>query len=430
MTKRIAILLMIAFAGTLAGCDFLKSDAQTPAGATDSGAKGNAPAKAQGNGQGAGGAPAVTVSTVVAKRMNLPVRVEASGVVSSLNSVDVRPQVTSTVVKVHVKEGQFVKAGDLLFTLDDRTDRVNMQKAQAQVAKDQATLADLERQLARSRDLLSKGFIAQGAADTVQSQVEAQRATIQSNRAAIEAARVALGYGTIRAPSGGRLGAISVYPGSLVQPASTASALVTISQLDPIAVTFSLPESELSELLAAQKTGDIKVNATTKGGKPVEGKVMFIDNSVDAQNGTIRVKASFPNADQGLWPGQYVSVALAVRELKDAVVIPQAAIITGIDNRTVYAVTPEKIAQMRKIELMHSVGDQAAVKGVQAGDIIVVDGKQNLRPGSKVREAQAQSAPSGNGGNAANSGNAGAGNKENRESPKTQDKAGDQKSTS
>ncbi|HEX7635473.1 MAG TPA: efflux RND transporter periplasmic adaptor subunit [Noviherbaspirillum sp.] len=335
-------------------------------------------------------APAVTVSSAAAKRMDVPVRLEANGYVSSLNSVDVRPQVSNVVAKVHIKEGQFVRAGDILFSLDDRADRVNLEKAEAQYAKDQASLADLERQLARSRELLGKGFIAQSAVDTVQTQVEAARAALAADKAAVEAARVALGYDTIRAASSGRAGAVSVFAGSLVQPTPTAPPMVTIAQLDPIAVTFTLPETELSALLAAQKAGGVKVYAALQGAEPaLEGTLSFIDNAVDPQNGTIKVKAVFPNAQQRLWPGQYVTVNTVVRELKDAVVIPQAAIITGIDSKSVYVVGTGKSAQPRRVQLLYAFGSQAAVAGVQAGETVVVDGKQNLRPGSKVREAEA-----------------------------------------
>lgn len=339
---------------------------------------------------GAAPAPAVTVSSAAAKRMDVPVRLEANGYVSSLNSVDVRPQVSNVVAKVHIKEGQFVRAGDILFSLDDRADRVNLEKAEAQYAKDQASLADLERQLARSRELLGKGFIAQSAVDTVQTQVEAARAALAADKAAVEAARVALGYDTIRAASSGRAGAVSVFAGSLVQPTPTAPPMVTIAQLDPIAVTFTLPETELSALLAAQKAGGVKVYAALQGAEPaLEGTLSFIDNAVDPQNGTIKVKAVFPNAQQRLWPGQYVTVNTVVRELKDAVVIPQAAIITGIDSKSVYVVGTGKSAQPRRVQLLYAFGSQAAVAGVQAGETVVVDGKQNLRPGSKVREAEA-----------------------------------------
>ncbi|TFV92549.1 efflux RND transporter periplasmic adaptor subunit [Oxalobacteraceae bacterium OM1] len=379
MNKGIAVVTVAVVAAGAAAWYFLKNEQH------------GAPSQAQ----GAQGAATVTVAS--ARRMDVPVRLQANGYVSSLNSVDVRPQVSNVVAKVHIKEGQFVKAGDLLFTLDDRADRVNLQKAEAQLAKDQATLADLQRQLARSRELLSKGFIAQSATDTVQAQFDAQHAAVASSRAAVDAARVQLGYDTIRATSSGRAGAIAVYSGTLVQP--TSAPMVTISQLDPIAVSFTLPESELNALLAAQKSGDTTVAANIADGKaPLAGKLSFIDNAVDTQNGTVKVKAAFPNAEQRLWPGQYVTVSTVVRELKDAVVIPQASIITGIDNKTVYVVGGDKSAQQRRIEVLYAFGEQAAVTGVQAGDPVVVDGKQNLRPGAKVREQGAPADGNGKGG--------------------------------
>jgi RND family efflux transporter MFP subunit len=268
---------------------------------------------------------------------------------------------------------------------------VNLQKAQAQLAKDQVGLADLERQLARSRELLGKGFIAQGAMDTVQSQTDAQRALLQADKAAVEAARVSLGYDTIRAPLAGRAGAIQVYPGSLVQPAS--APLVTISQLDPIAVTFTLPETELNALLTARKTGGATVSASRPDAKvPLQGRLSFIDNTVDSQNGTIKVKAAFPNPDHLLWPGQYVAVNTVVRELKDAVVIPQASIITGADDQTVYVLDTDLKARQIPIQLLYAFGTQAAVSGVQAGLAVVVDGKQDLRPGARVRITNANRA--------------------------------------
>jgi RND family efflux transporter MFP subunit len=367
MKKRIVVALAVIVVIGAAGWHFFKPGADVQASA----------------------APTQTVMTVAAKQMNIPVRLEANGYVSSLNSVDIRPQISNVIAKVHIKEGQFVKAGDVLFTLDDRAERVNLQKAEAQLARDRASLADLERQLARSKDLLAKGFISQSATDTVQSQVDAQRALLQSDKAAVEASRVSLGYDTIRASSPGRAGAINIYSGSLVQSASTATPMVTISQIDPIAVSFTLPETELSSLLAAQKTGDIKVNATTQdGAATIEGKLTFIDNNVDIQSGTIKVKAVFPNADHLLWPGQYVAVNTTVRTLDNAVVIPQAAIITGIDDRTVYVAGADKTAQQRKVDVVYAFGTQAAVKGVQAGESVVVEGKQNLRPGTKVHETE------------------------------------------
>jgi RND family efflux transporter MFP subunit len=332
-----------------------------------------------------------TVTTVTARQMDVPVRLDANGYVSSLNSVDIRPQVSNVIAKVHIKEGQSVQAGQLLFTLDDRAARVDLQKAEAQLAKDKAALADLQRQLARSKELLSKGFIAQSAVDTVQAQVDVQNATLRASAAAVEAARVALGYQAIRAPSTGRAGVINVFAGSLVQPAM-ATPMVTISQLHPIAATFTLPESELSPLLSAQRSNAdaIKVTALVAAANArIEGRLNFIDNNVDPQNGTIRVKAIFPNEDRMLWPGQYVSVQTVVRELKNAIVIPQAAIVVGADARTVYVVNANKTVQPKRIELLYSFGNQAVVNGLQAGEVIVVEGKQNLRPGMKIQESRA-----------------------------------------
>lgn len=335
-----------------------------------------------------GGKPAqptaIAVSSVTAQRMNVPVRLQANGYVSSLNSVEVRPQVSNLIARVHIREGQFVKAGELLFSLDDRADRVNLRKAQAQLAKDQATLADAERQLARSRELLAKGFVSQSAVDTVQTQAEAARATLQGDEAAVAAARVALEYDSIRAPSSGRAGAITVFAGSLVQP-GMATPMVTISQLDPIAVSFTLPEQELAALLEAKRNGEVKVTATVASADaPLEGRVSFIDNSVDSQNGTIRVKAVFPNPSQLLWPGQYVTVSTVVREIRDGIVVPQAAIITGPNGSTIYVIGADNTAQQRKVGVDHAFGTQAVVSGLRAGERVVVDGKQNLRPGSRV----------------------------------------------
>ncbi|MEK7738202.1 MAG: efflux RND transporter periplasmic adaptor subunit, partial [Pseudomonadota bacterium] len=191
----------------------------------------------------------VSVTTTVVQRQTVPVVLEVNGYVVSLNSVDIRPQIGNVIALVHIKEGQFVKAGDILFTLDDRADQVNLSKAEAQLTKNQATLADFERQLARSKELRQKGFIAQSATDSVQTQMEAQQAAVRADRAALEGARVSLGFNTLRAPIAGRVGAIGVYPGSLVQPNS--AALASVTQLDPIGVGFTLPEVELNSLLAA-----------------------------------------------------------------------------------------------------------------------------------------------------------------------------------
>lgn len=330
----------------------------------------------------AGGAQSATLVTVAAaQKQDVPVDVTVNGNVVSLNSVDVRPQVSNIVQKVHVREGDFVRAGQLLFSLDARADLANLEKAKAQELKDQATLADLERQYKRSQELLAQNFIAKSATETVLAQLDAQRASVAADRAAVQAAQVQLSYDEIRAPIAGRTGAIPVFAGTLVQPAAT---LVTITQLDPIAVTFPVPEGRLQDLLDAAKAKS-PVLATIPGrAQPLKGFLSFVDNTVDPNVGTVRAKAQFDNRENLLWPGQYVNTSVTVRTLKDATVIPLAAVITSPTGRIVYVVKDD-VVQPRKVELQYMTGERAVVAGVQPGERIVVEGKQNLRAGSRVR---------------------------------------------
>ncbi len=332
----------------------------------------------------AASSPPVGVTTVVAAKRDLAVELTATGTVTPLSSVDMRPQLTSVVSAVHIREGQFVKAGELLFTLDSRTDEAKVAQAQAQVARDQAALADAQRQLTRSRELLAQNFISQGAVDANQALVDAQTALVASDRAALTAARVALGYARVTAPSAGRVGTINVYPGSAVQANTTT--LVTITQLDPIAVAFSLPQRHLADALAALPDGGAPVSATLpEGADKLEGRLKFVDTLVDPASGTIKVKAVFDNAGGKLWPGAFVNIAMTARTLKDAVIVPQAAIIQSARGNIVYVVQDGQ-AQAKPVRLVHPEGDDAAVTGVQAGDKIVLDGRQNLHPGDAVTE--------------------------------------------
>ncbi len=336
---------------------------------------------------GAGGPP-VSVTTVAVQKRDVDVMLDATGTVTALNSVDLRPQVASTITRVHIKEGQFVSAGQLLFTLDARNDVVNVTKARAQLAKDLASLADAQRQLARSRDLMAQNFISQGAVDTNQTLVESQQAVVASDRAAIEAAQVGLSYSRIVAPAAGRAGAINVYAGSLVQPSSVP--LVTITQLDPISVAFSLPQRNLAPVLAALRSGGGSVTAVLPEASGVAtGRLRFVDNAVDAGSGTVRVKAEFANRDERLWPGAFVAVRLAVQTLKDVSVVPQAAVILSPRGKIVYVVDASNKASPRPVEVVYAAGEDAAVTGVKPGDRVVVEGRQNLRPGTTVVERAA-----------------------------------------
>lgn len=336
----------------------------------------------------AGGAPPVSVHVVLAQQQDVPVQLQANARVEAVSSVELHPQLASTIVKVHVAEGQFVKAGQLLFSLDARNERANLERSRAQLARDMATLTDLQRQHQRSLELVAQKFVTQSNADTLGSQVAAQQATVAADQAAIDAAKVALGHEHIRAPQDGRIGEIRVYPGTLVQAATV---LLTLTQMHPIVLGFVVPEAELSAVLAAYQAGPVPVEAK---GRPVSGKLSFIDNAVDTQTGMVKLKARFDNQDLSWWPGQYADVQMTVKTLK-TVVVPQAAVINSVKGPFVYQVTPEATAKVMPVKVLYNFGTQSAVSGLAGGEKIIVEGKQNLRPGGKVQVVAAVPAKKG-----------------------------------
>jgi RND family efflux transporter MFP subunit len=370
MNKKIVGAALAAFALLAAGCGD-KSDAPAAASPAASGAS------------GPGGA--VSVSTVRAEQRDVEVALDATGTVTSLNSVEVRSQVAAVVDKVHVREGQFVRAGEPLFTLDSRAMQTDVAKAQAQLQRDLASLADAERNLARSKELFAQNFVSQVAVDTNQTLVDAQRAAVAADRAAVEAARVSMSYSRIVAPYAGRAGLVPVAPGSFVSP--SAASLVTITQLDPIAVAFSLPQRNLSDALQTLRSGGGRVTAVLPEGRgTLVGKLHFVDNAVDASSGAVKVKALFDNADEKLWPGAFVGVKLAVQTLKGAIVVPQAAIVQGARGKVVFVADAGNKVVSKPVEVVQAIGQEAVVTGVQAGERIIVDGRQNVRPGVTVVE--------------------------------------------
>jgi len=340
-------------------------------------------------------AQAVVVSSALVKQADVPLEVSANGNVTALQTVEVRPQVSSTVREVHIKEGQTVRPGDLLFSLDTRMDEANLAKAKAQLQRDQADLADAQRNLARSKELLERNFISRSAVDTAQAKVDGFQATIGADQAAIEASRVAVSYGAIRATIGGRTGVINVFPGSLVTPA-TALPMVTIAQVQPIAVTFTLPERQLAALREALRSGPVAVTALPNDGskEPVTGKIVFIDNTVDPQYGTLRIKAQFDNGEQRLWPGTYANVKAVVQTLKGALSVPPQAVVTGPDGKFVYVVQADHSVSRVPVTVLATTEKAAVIEGVQPGARVVVEGTQDLRPGTKVREAAAAASAS------------------------------------
>ncbi len=326
------------------------------------------------------------VRTAVAAQKSIPVTLSSNGYVTAINTVDVRPQEQNIVRSVHVREGQQVRAGQLLFTLDDRSDRSSVAQAQAEMAASRAELAEAERALKRNQELRAKGFVSQAVVDSARSKVQSLRGSLQASRAATKSTSIALSNNRITASIDGRLGAISVHPGSLAQPSGTP--MVTISQLHPIAVSFSIPERELAHIVATYPNGNAPVIAQLPGAQEREGKLVFIDNAADPQSGTIRMKAQFDNEDRRLWPGSYVNVRLVSRTFPDAVVVPAQAVVTGPTEKFVYAVQPDNTVKAAPVEVVTIDEGLAALSGIAAGTRVVVEGAQNLRPGSKVKEAE------------------------------------------
>jgi RND family efflux transporter MFP subunit len=371
------VVALCVLSGFLLGACTAKSDpAQTT---TPAASAASAPAAAA-----SAPLPPVTVTTVAAKKRDFPVNLQGNGIVTALTNVDLRSQVTSTVAKIHFADGQFVKAGQLLFTLDSRTDEANLAKAKAQLAKDQASLADAKRQFERAKQLLAQNFISQGAVDTTQTLVESAAASTLADQAAIDAAKVSLSFDRITAPISGRAGAISVSMGSLVQANTTS--LVTITQLDPIAVAFSIPQRNLPDALAALKSSGAPVQAKlADGGGSFKGRLQFVDNTVTVGSGTVQAKAVFANKEGKLWPGAYVDISQTVTTLKDATTIPQAAVVQGARGTIVYVLDNGK-ARLQPIKVVYAEGGEAAVTGIKPGDVVVMDGKQNVRPNSPLVE--------------------------------------------
>ncbi|MFM6991402.1 MAG: efflux RND transporter periplasmic adaptor subunit [Rhodoferax sp.] len=383
-TKTTIALSALAVTLGLAACSDKKTSesvASTPAsGAPPAAPAASVPASAA----SAPAGPPVTVSTVKAETKDLAVNLRASGTVFPLASVDVKAQINSVVTKLHIRDGQFVRAGDPLLTLDARGDEANLAKVRAQYAKDQALLSDTQRQLKRAQELLAQNFVAKSAVDTAQAAVDSAAATLLADQAAIDAAKVALSYNHINAPLSGRAGAINVSTGTAVQANVTPT--VTITQTDPIAVSFNLPQRNLPDAIAALKEGGAKVTATlADGGGSFQGRLYFVDNAVDPASGTVRARALFDNKKGCLWPGAFVEISQTINTLKKAVVVPQVALIQSARGTIVYVVEDGK-AVLRPVKQVGGQSGEAAITGIVAGDVVVVEGKQNLRPGSLVVE--------------------------------------------
>ena len=329
----------------------------------------------------------VPVSVATSSRKDMPVAVQAVGGVEPFVSVGIKSQVAGVLEKVNFQEGDPVKAGDLLFRIDPRPFAARLHQVLAALAKDRAALDNARKQAARYLPAAEKGYVSEEQSDLAQTSVAVLAAAVEADEAAVESARLDLDNCTIRAPISGYTGALLADQGNLVK-AEADQPLVTINQVTPIKVGFTLPEQALPELKKYLATGSLAVQAAPDGhgGEPLVGRISFLDNMVDPATGTIRLKATFANPDRILWPGQFVHVRLQLTTRRDATVVPSRAVQTSQNGNFVYVVNKEQSVELRPVTLGFSVDGESVIEsGLAVGEKVVTDGQLRLAPGVKVR---------------------------------------------
>lgn len=361
-----------------------------------------------------GGGEAVPVVVGKAVKKDVPVQLKAIGNVEASSTVEIHAQVTGQLQTVHFQQGQDVRKGDLLFTIDARSLQAALDQAKAQLARDTAVKAQAEAVLARDqatnknaqaqadryRQLYAQGLISldqmqqyTATADSAAATIEADRAAIRNaesvmkaDQAAISNAQTQLSFATIRSPVDGRTGTLQIFAGSLIR-SGDAAPLVTINQISPIFVTFSVPEKDLERIRSAKNGQGFSVTVTPQGAeaRPVVGDLFFIDNAVDLTTGTIKLKAKIANVERALWPGQFANVTVTLGAIDAAVVVPSQAVQIGQDGPYVYVVKADQTVELRKVKTGAAVDGVTVIEqGLSAEEAIVVDGQLRLVPGSKV----------------------------------------------
>jgi multidrug efflux system membrane fusion protein len=335
-------------------------------------------------------AAAQLVVADVAAQSPTPILVTAIGTVQSIATVMIKSRVDGEIAKVHFEEGQAVKEGDILFTLDDRGVKAQLQQAEANLERDRAQLERNQLEVKRQTELAGRGVASAQKLEDVKTSVAIYEATVRASEATVENARVNLNYTTLRAPITGRTGSIALKRGNVVKGVDTAPSvipLVTITQLRPIYVAFTVPERYLADLRAAMAAGPVPVVTTVPNQPkaPIAGTLTFIDNQVDVATGTISLKARYANDDDRLWPGQFVNVTLTLGIQDDAVVVPSAAIQIGPNGPYVFLIRPDSTVELRLVQVNRTLNDRTVIAGgLVAGDRVVVDGQLRLSNGTRV----------------------------------------------
>ena len=332
----------------------------------------------------------VPVLAAYAVQKDFPLEIRAIGNVESYATVAIKARVTGELQKINFKEGQEVVKGDLLFIIDPRPLEAALREARARLEKDKALAAKAEADNQRYEDLVQGGFVSREQYDQIRSNLSSLQATVIGDEAVVENAKLQLGYTSIYSPISGRTGTILIDQGNMIKANDDNKSLVVIEQVHPIYVSFSVPESNLSQILERMKGHDLVVNAMLDGSKsgPEKGKLTFVDNSVDSKTGTIRLKGTFDNPARRLWPGQFVNLALTLGSLQNVVTVPSQAIQTGESGPFVFVITPENTVQFKPVKTGKSFGGETIIEsGIMAGEHVVTDGHLRLAPGATVEIA-------------------------------------------
>ncbi|MFA6583343.1 MAG: efflux RND transporter periplasmic adaptor subunit [Elusimicrobiaceae bacterium] len=334
--------------------------------------------------------PVVPVKMTKAEKKTMPVQITAVGTIDAYNKVDIIPRVEGQIERMPFKEGQEVKKGDLLVEIDKDTYQQKVNQAEAQLKQDLSALEFDKADAERYTNLLKEGAVATADAQQHQTTHQMQEQTVNADKAALQQAKLNLGYCDIRSPIDGVTSSYLANIGAIVSQNQTK--ILTVTQIKPIYVTFSVPEKFLPAIRTAMSKGNVEVRATPAGGTEKTGKLTFIDNTVDSNTGMIMLKATFPNADKQLWPGQFAQVVLKLSEQMDAVVVPSNAVVPGDNGKAyVYLVGPDNVVKHVEVTVDRTVGTQSVISaGLTGAETIVLDGQLKLRDGFKVSESPIQ----------------------------------------
>ena len=346
----------------------------------------------------AAAAPAVPVQTAVALQQDVPRRVESIGNVQALRTVSVKSQVDGIIAQVNFKEGDEVKTGDLLVTLDRRPFENSLLIARADLANAKAMADQAQADLDRYKQLDRQAVVSKEEYVQYVTKSETAKAQVQAKEAAVGNAELQLGYTEIRASITGRAGQRLLHEGALVKANDNSFTLVTINQLAPIAITYAVPEHSLDEIRAAVAAGQASVSVTERntGLTRENGRLEFIDNTVDPTTGMVTLKAVFPNEDGALWPGRFMYVVTQVGIDNGAIVVPTTAVLNSQNGATIYVLKSDQTVELRPVKVARTTGDSTLLEdGVKAGEVVVTDGQLRLLPGTKV-EAHPLSGAAGN----------------------------------